>query len=119
MRAHERHSRAVANALVERELAFPQVRLATANHAIERIGVAEKIEHKRRFRRIIDFGRRAYLFDNAAVHDGDAISQIEGLLLVMSDEYGGEAGGIMNVPQGASEFDAHFRIQRTERLIKQ
>jgi len=59
--------------------------------------MAEKIENEGRLRRLIDFDGSSDLLDDAVIHDRDTVREVERLLLVVSDENGGEPGRVMNI----------------------
>ena len=61
----------------------------------------------------------ADLLHLALVEDGDAVGQLEGLILVMGDEQSGMAGLVVELAQPAAQFLAHLGVERAERLVQQ
>jgi hypothetical protein len=68
---------------------------------------------------IVDFPWRADLLDAGVVHDDDAIGHFQGFLLVVGDEDARDVQLLMQLPQPAPQFEAHFGIERPERLVEQ
>ena len=55
----------------------------------------------------------------ALAHDDDAVGEFERLLLVVGDEDGGVAGGVVDFAQPAAQLAADLRVERAERLVEQ
>ena len=95
------------------------IRLAVLRRRLEAGDAAEEFADEGRCRFVVDFGRRADLFDLTGAHDDDAVGEFQRLLLVMRHENGGEAGFSVQFAQPASEFLANLCIECAERLVEQ
>src|SRR5690606_34023446 len=65
------------------------------------------------------FGGGADLLDPALDHDDDAVRELQRLFLVVGDEDGGVAGGVVDRAQPAAQLAADLRVERAERLVEQ
>ena len=79
----------------------------------------QEIAHEFVRRIFADFFRRAGLLDDAFVDDDHAVSDLEGLVLIMGHEDRGEADPLVKFPEPAAEVFAHLGIQRAERFVEQ
>src|SRR5690625_1379597 len=61
----------------------------------------------------------ADLLDTAFAHDDHAIGKLDSLLLVMGDENGGRAGGLMHAAEPLAQIAPYRRIQRAEGFVQQ
>ena len=61
----------------------------------------------------------AHLQQLAALHQADPVGQLEGLLLVVGDQDGGDAELPLDLPQVAPELGADLDVERAERLVEQ
>ncbi len=97
----------------------PTVDAIRHDDAREEIGVAQEGGGEPRRRPFVDRGRHVFLDDAAAVQDGHAIGERQGLLLVVGDEDRGEAA----VALDAAQLDLHLLakppVQRREGLVEQ
>ena len=66
-----------------------------------------------------DLVGRADLLDAALVQDGDAVGELQRLVLVVGDEDGGVAGRVVELAQPAAQLLAHLGVERAERLVEQ
>src|SRR5690606_35494253 len=82
-------------------------------------GFADEAVDEGRGRPVIDLVRRTDLFDIALAHDHEAVGELERLLLVMGDEHGRVAGGIVDLTQPSAQVTAHLGIERAEGLVEQ
>ena len=83
------------------------------------VDLADELAHERRGRLLVDRRGRADLFDPAVVHHRDAIGQLQRLFLVVGDEHRDQAKLLVQLAQPAAQADAHLRVQRAERFVKQ
>ena len=58
------------------------------------------------------------MLDPAGVQDGDPISHLHRFGLVVGDEYGREAGSVMNVEQPFAQVLADLGVQGPEWLVE-
>ncbi len=54
-----------------------------------------------------------------AVHDADAVAELEGLLLVVGDEDRRDAQGLLDLLQALAQLRADLDVERAERLVEQ
>jgi hypothetical protein len=92
---------------------------AAGDHALEAVGLADEAADEGRDRLVVHLGRRADLLDAALVEDGHAVGQVEGLFLVVGDEDGGHARGVMHAAQFLAQRLADRGVQRAEGLVQQ
>ena len=57
------------------------------------------------------------MLDHAAVHDGDAVGDGHGLLLIVGDVDGGDAHAVLNLADGVAHLDAQLGVEVGERLV--
>lgn len=89
------------------------------NPSPEDVHMPEEAEHKRVLRRVVDLVRRSGLLYPAVVQDDDPVAYLQGLLLIMSDHYGGYAELPLEVQQVGAELLPYLRVERAERLVKE
>ncbi len=80
---------------------------------------ADEGDDERRGWPIVEFFRRADLFDAAFVEHDDAIGELHRLILIMRDENRRQSRLLMNVAQPAAQILAHARVKRAEGLVEQ
>ena len=81
--------------------------------------LANEGNDERRRRPIVEFLRRADLFDAALVEHDDAIGELHRFVLIMRDEDGRQSGLLVHVAQPAAQILAHARVERAEGLVEQ
>ena len=81
--------------------------------------LADEAVDEGRIRGVIDLVGGADLFDLALAHDDDAVGEFQRLLLVVGDEDGGVAGGVVDIAQPAAKLAADLSVERAERLVEQ
>ena len=87
---------------------------------MEETDVAQEFVDERRGRIVVDFGRRACLFDLALIHDGHAVGDFEGFFLVVSHEDAGYVKFVVQAAEPAAEFLADLAaVERSEGFIEQ
>src|SRR5882757_9463005 len=79
----------------------------------------DEVGDEERSRPVIDIARARDLLDDAIVHHGNRVGHCHGLELVMCDVDRRRAEPIVQRPQFADHRLAHFRVERTERLVHQ
>ena len=77
---------------------WPKNGPAGLDPALEEIHGAQEIDDKRRGWMMEDFLGRAGLLDLAVVHQDDAVSHFEGLLLVVRDKHTGDVNFVVKTP---------------------
>ena len=86
---------------------------------MEHVRAPKEVVDEASLRSLVHFSRRAHLLDAAARHDRDAVGECEGLFLVVRDEDGSEAGGIVQFAQPAAHLDTDLGIERPEWFVEQ
>src|SRR5438093_1752457 len=86
---------------------------------VEDVHVAEEVHDEGVGGLLEDLLRRADLLDAPVVHDDDAVSDLEGLLLVMRDEHTGHVQLVVEPPEPLAELLAHPGVERSERLVEE
>ncbi len=92
---------------------------AAGDPARQAVGLTQELEHERRCRLSVQLVRGSHLFQAASVHHRDAISQSHGFFLVVGDEDGGHARGVVDAPQLIAKLGAHLAVERSERLVQE
>src|SRR5690349_8184944 len=95
------------------------IRRSVVHAAVEEIDVTQEVINERARRPVIDFVRRADLFDPTAVHHRNLIGNLERLVLVVCDEDAGDADVVVKLTQPAAQFQPYFSVERSERLVQQ
>jgi len=90
--------------------------VATERHQVD---VAEKLQHERRGRAVVDLVGGADLLDAALVHDDHAVGDLERLLLVVGDEDAGHVDLVVQPAQPAAQLLADLGVERAEGLVEQ
>ena len=85
----------------------------------QRARLADEAVDEGRVRRVVDLVGGADLLDPALAHDDDAVGEFQRLFLVVGDEDGGVAGGVVDFAQPAAQLAADLRVERAERLVEQ
>ena len=83
------------------------------------IAFADEVGNKRIFGFVIDFFGRSYLLNRAVFHNDNRVGKRERLLLVMRYIYKGNSELFMHFLKLKLHILAHFKVKRTERLVKQ
>ncbi len=96
-----------------------EVDFALVGAAMEQVDVAQKAVDERAGRMVPDLLRRADLLDAAGVHQHHPVGDFQRFFLVVGDENTGHMQLVMQAPQPAPQFLAHFGIQRAKRLVQQ
>ena len=89
------------------------------NAAVEEIHVSEKVVDEGSRRPMVDLVGRSDLLDAPLVENSNAVGQLERFILIVSDEDAGDMHSVVEFAEPAAQFEAHFGIERSKRLIKQ
>src|ERR1700731_2022698 len=92
---------------------------ARADMAGDAVALAQELVDEDIGGALVNVDRRAFLADFAAIHDDHAVGQIEGFLLVVRDEDGGDFLHLVELAQPAAKVAADHGVERTERLVEQ
>ncbi len=87
--------------------------------AAQHVHVAEEAHDEGARRLLEDLARAAHLLDVPAVHDGDPIGHLEGLLLVVGDEHAGHVDLVVQATEPLAQLLAHLGVERAERLVEE
>jgi hypothetical protein len=87
--------------------------------AVKLIDGSEKAINEGGARREINVLGRAHLLNSSMVHHHDVVGKLERFFLVVGNENGRDMEFIVQRSQPATQFFAHLRIERTERLVEQ
>ncbi len=97
----------------------------TEAHAVGRaladhqVGGAEESGHELGRRPQVELVGRSLLEQPAEVHHRHPVRELEGLLLVVGDEQGGDPQLALDGANGAPQLEAHAGVERPERLVEQ
>ena len=86
---------------------------------VQQVGDAEEVRDELGDRFLVDLLRGPELHDPAAVHDGEPVRHLEGLLLVVGDEDEGDADLLLQRGQLGSQRVPQLRVERAQRLVQQ
>ena len=89
------------------------------SRAVQDVGRAEEARHEEIVGPLVELHGRADLADRPGLHDGDAVTDRVGFLLIVSHKHGGEAEPLLEIAQFAPNFHAQFRIEIRQRLVKE
>ena len=103
----------------ERELDRPEAHPRGRAVAHHQVGGAEEGGDELGLGAQVELLRRPGLEQAAAGEDGQAVGELEGLLLVVGDEQGGDAELALHVADGAPQLDAHLGVEGAERLVEE
>ena len=79
---------------------------------MQQVGLAQEIGDEGGCRRVVDFGGRADLLDNACIHDDDLVGHGQRFFLVVRDEDRGDAGRLLDLLDLDAHFLAHIGVER-------
>ena len=85
----------------------------------QEVGGAEEGGDERSLRPQVELFGLAHFEQAPEVEHGDAIAQLERLLLIVGDEDGGDAEVALHAPDGLAQLDADLGVERAERLVEQ
>ena len=80
---------------------------------------AEKRGDVQRARPLVEAVGRVDFEQAPAVHDADAVAELEGFLLVVGDEDRRDAEGLLDLLQALAQLGADLDVERAERLVEQ
>ena len=80
---------------------------------------AQKFRHKKIHRRIVNRLRLADLLHHAVFHDHDQVGDGHGLLLVMGNKHGGDAGGLLDAADFLPGLEPQTGVQIGKGLVQQ
>ena len=80
---------------------------------------AEEAHHEVVGRLVVELVGRADLLDAAVVDHHDLVGDLEGLLLVVGDEHGGDVDLVVQAAQPVAQLLADLGVERAERLVEQ
>ena len=80
---------------------------------------AEERGDEQRARPLVETVGRVDLEQAAAVHDADAVAELEGFLLVVGDEDRRDAQRLLDLLQALAQLRADLDVERAERLVEQ
>ena len=83
------------------------------------IDLAQKFHDERRGGLLIHLRGAANLLDTACIHDDHAIGHFQRLILIVRHKDAGDAHLVVDLPQPAAQFLAHFRVQRAKGFVQQ
>jgi hypothetical protein len=86
---------------------------------VEEIRDSKEVGDELGLRSLVHIPRRSTLDDLATTHHGEAIGELERLLLVVSDEDEGDPNFALNRDQLLAQRLAQLRVERAERLVEQ
>ena len=92
---------------------------AAFGRAAKMIREAHELGHPRSARALVELGGRSDLLQPAGEDDGHAIGNGERLVLIVSDEQGGDADLGLNPTDLVAQLGAHLGVERRERLVQQ
>src|SRR5262249_53458303 len=99
---------------------LPLVQQSTAvEHDRDAAGVAHECHDERRRGTVIDLVRRADLLQLSGIQNGDAVGELDSLLLIMRDEDRRVAGPLVKLAQPATQVLAHLGVERAERFVEE
>ena len=114
------------NLFVERKIVHTFKNMVEKTHSARaryggavNIALTDKIRNKRVFGLVVNFFGRSYLLNRAVLHNNNRVRQRERLLLVMRYIYKGNSELFMHFLKLKLHVLAHFKVKRTERLVKQ
>ena len=87
--------------------------------AREQVGRPHESGHERRLRILVHLGRRADLFDAAAVEDGQAVGQGQRLVLVVGHEDERDADVLLDRLELDLHLLAELQVEGAQRLVEQ
>src|SRR5690606_19941111 len=115
----EREEHVAVRFPVDGELSEWRLRLTTRGLRKQQVRTAEKLRDEKRARLIVALLGRAHLFDPPAAHNGHAIREREGFLLIVGHEKGRHPGRFQHAPDLLPRRLTQEGIQIRERLIEE
>ena len=95
------------------------VALASADGALDQVGLAEEVGHEGGLRVVVELGGGAHLLDHARVHHRDGVGHGHGLFLVVRHVHEGQP----DLGLDALDLDLHgtseLQVESAERLVEQ
>ena len=104
---------------ISRKLNFVDARHATAHFGIEHVHHANKARDEFIRGLLINFTRRADLFEVALGKDHDAVGNFHRFLLIVRDENRRHVQIVMQLHQPLAQLLPNLRVHRAERFIQQ
>ena len=80
--------------------------------------MADELGGKARLRALVDVFGRADLLNEAVAHDGNAVGEVERLLLVVRDVEEGNAGALLYVLELALHLLAQLEVECAQGLVQ-
>ena len=92
---------------------------STAPPSSKKVHLADEPRHKTAVRVVVNFGRAVQLFNGTPVHDGNAVRDGHGLLLVVRDEDDSQPGLALDALELLAHLAADLGVQCRKRLVQQ
>src|SRR6267378_2713516 len=92
---------------------------AVIDAPVEEVDGPEEAVRERRRGMVVDLVGAAHLLDLSFVHQHYAVSHLQRLFLVVSDEDGGDVQVVVQPAQPPPQVLAHLGVERAERLVQQ
>src|ERR1035437_4831068 len=86
---------------------------------MEKVDVAQKIEHEWVRRVFVDLVGGAGLFDSALVHDYDTVGHFQCLFLVVGDKNAGDMNLVVQLRKPTGESSPHLGVRSAEWFVQQ
>ena len=86
---------------------------------VQKVHLADEPRHKTAVRVVVNFGRAVQLFNGTLVHDGNAVGDGHGLLLVVRDEDDSQPGLALDALELLAHLAADLGVQCRKRLVQQ
>ena len=103
----------------QRDLDRAERQAARRRLADEQVGGAEEGGDERRLRSQVELLGLAHFEQPTEVQHGDAVAELERLLLIVRHEDGGDAEIALHAADGLAQLDADLGVERAERLVEQ